>query len=97
MIPLPQRFRCEGFEFTILKRIGKIVLLTKSKPGMSDSFEVAIIQAHPAERIGDRAFPAREKLPKTSLWGQQGWSYGHDAREMAEAKVSELIKVSIPS
>ena len=73
--PIPSRFRHDGFNLTLLKRIGDVAMFSKTKPWHSrDSFEVVILRRHPAKWISGRFYPHRESLPPTESWGTQGWS-----------------------
>ena len=77
MIPLPDRFRKHGFNFTLISRLGDVALLAKQKdPDSARSFEVVIIQ-----RMGARTWPdghvteAREHLPSNEEWGVKAWTF----------------------
>lgn len=73
--PLALKFRIGGFEFEQIRRQGDVALLSKTKPSHTHStFEVVIIQVHPAEHIFGRDRPQRESMPPSETWGTCGWS-----------------------
>src|SRR5262245_36209737 len=72
---LPDNFRSDGFDFSVLNREGNVALLAKSKPGGVTSYEVVVIQHRPAEVICGQPYPAREAMPRSEEWGVAGWSY----------------------
>src|SRR5882672_12451064 len=75
MKSLAENFTYDGFQFRQLAREGDVVLLEKCKPGHSrPSYEVAIIQPHPAQIIHGREFPERESMPPSESWGLLAWS-----------------------
>lgn len=74
--PLPTKFRSDGFNFQIVHRDGAVALLAKQKSNHTQmSYEVAIIQTHPAECLFGRDLPEREVMPPSESWGTLGWSY----------------------
>ena len=90
MKTIPVQFAHDGFNLRLLKRTGDVALFAKSKPTHSrDTFEVVLIQHHPAESICGRAYPARESMPPSESWGTLGWSYPNleDAQEKFRALV----------
>jgi len=92
MKPLSKTFKYGGFDFQLLKRVGRVALLVKAKPRMSVSYELVILQERPTECVGGRDYPPRESLPRTSSWGRLGWSYGRNERERAEMKLRDLTQ-----
>jgi len=76
MNTLPETLTYDGFGFRLLKRAGAVALFEKRKPSHSrESFEVIIVQQHPAETICGRNYPARESMPPSEAWGTSGWTY----------------------
>ena len=77
MIPLPDRFRKHGFNFTLISRLGDVALLAKQKdPDSARSFEVVIIQRMGARTWSDgQTTEAHEHLPSNEEWGTYGWSF----------------------
>ena len=72
---LPTKFDSGGFRFQQMRRHGKVALFSKTKLGHSHpTYEVVIIQTHPAERIFGRDLPQREVMPPSETWGTLGWS-----------------------
>ena len=73
---LEAAFARTGFAFRLLRRSGDVALFEKRKPTHSrESFEVVIVQRHPAEQIDGRDYPERESMPKTEAWGTSGWTF----------------------
>ncbi len=73
---IPADFTHGGFEFHLHKRTGSVALFEKRKPTQSQfSFELILVQQHPAETICGRAYPAREAMPPSESWGTCGWTY----------------------
>ncbi len=73
---LPQTFTHDGFAFQRLQRSGDVALFEKRKPAHSRAtFEVVIVQNHPAETICGRQYPARESMPPSEAWGTAGWTH----------------------
>lgn len=88
--PLPHAFNFDGFAFRLIQRAGDVALFEKRKPSHSrESFEVVIVQQHPAEKICGREYPAREAMPPSEAWGTSGWTYTEleDARRKFRALV----------
>ena len=76
MIPLKTQFTYDGFFFRQIKRDGDLVLLEKRKANHTrPSFEVVVVQHHPAQVVSGREYPAREAMPRSEAWGTLGWSY----------------------
>lgn len=83
MTPLPSKFTGradqKGWQFTVLKRHGDVVLVGKSKNAGDHGwmlFEVVIVQKAP-ERVfpGGITVPAHEAMHGASVWGTYGWSF----------------------
>ena len=80
---LEPQFTYDGFAFRLLERMGDVAILEKSKPHHpSASYEVVIVQRHPAQSIHGRDYPARESMPPSESWGALGWSLA----SLADAK-----------
>lgn len=99
MKPLPQRFSKSKFYFTVTKRVGDVVLLTKKHIETGAiGYEVCIVQKHAERVIGGVTIPATEALPSSEQWGFKGWTpFDFDQAmrtfqrvvEMQKAKASE--------
>jgi len=88
---LPHTFTLDGFAFRLIQRTGDVALFEKRKPAHSrESFEVVIIQKHPAETICGREYPARESMPPSEAWGTSGWT--HTELEDAKRKFRALVE-----
>ncbi|MBI4658303.1 MAG: hypothetical protein HY735_05535 [Verrucomicrobia bacterium] len=87
--PLPETFRQDGFDFKILTREGRVVLLEKSKQEFpTRHFEVVIIRQHDAREAFSKSYPPREGVPPSEAWGKEGWSYSSE--EEARRKFADL-------
>jgi hypothetical protein len=91
MTPLPDQFRHDGFDFRLLKRIGDVVLLVKSKPGGTPSYEVVKLIRAPDREMFGRIIPAHEAMPPSEAWGQRGWTYCD--RDRADTKFAALTSI----
>lgn len=91
MKPLPQRFSKSKFYFTVLKRVGDVVLLSKKHIETGTAgFEVCVVQKHGERAIAGVTISACEALPSSEQWGIKGWTpIGANA---AEKKFSEVVK-----
>ena len=73
---LDQEFAYDRFQFHQIARSGNIVLLGKRKLNhLHLTYEVVIIQNHPAQTIHGREYPARESMPRSESWGICGWTF----------------------
>ena len=91
MNTLQATFTYDGFAFRLLKRAGNVALFEKRKPSQSrESFEVIIVQQHPAETICGRNYPARESMPPSEAWGTAGWTC--TTLDDAESKFRALVE-----
>lgn len=89
MQTLDQKFTYDQFTFHQIARNGNVVMLGKNKENHSRlSFEVIIIQHHPAQTIHGREYPARESMPPSESWGISGWTF--TTEEEARRKFQEL-------
>lgn len=76
MQTLKTKFNDSGFEFQQLKREGRVALYEKRKAKYGfDSYEVVVVQIHPAETVYGKDYPERELMPPNSSWGRRGWTY----------------------
>lgn len=83
MNTLSHSFTHGGFVFRLIQRSGDVALFGKRKAHHArDTFEVVIIQKHPAETICGRIYPARESMPPSETWGTFGWT----CTELQDAK-----------
>ncbi len=75
MQPLPSTFYSAGWNFTLIKRTGNVVLFSKHKRGHKlTHYEVAIVQRRKARTFpnGD-TYPEHEAMPSSEEWGTHGW------------------------
>ena len=95
MIPLPDRFRFDGFDFELVQREGDIALLRKSKPHHREPcYEVVIVQKHKANKWPNgTSSPDREAMPHTEAWGTSGWSYSD--LPSAKKRFNNLVNAAI--
>ena len=77
MKELAKSFTKWNWNFTQIKREGKVALYSKTKKGHTfPTYEVIIIQVRKAETLPRGVFyPERESFPYSEQWGTYGWSY----------------------
>ena len=80
MTPLAFPFMRGGYRHELVAREGDVCLVER---GGGAHYEIVVLRHRSAESFpnGD-SLPAREGYPKTSEWGEFGWSYV--SREKAE-------------
>ena len=89
--PLPEQFRYDNSDFRLRRRDGRVALFTRTKFGYACStYEVVVIQTHPAERMFGRDLPEREAMPPSESWGTLGWTYTNIVE--AEARFKRLCR-----
>ena len=89
--PLPKTSRSDGFDFQVLRRHGRVAILSKQESSHGPkSYEAVVLQTRPAECIFGRELPAREVMPPSESWGTHGWSYAGLGE--AAAKFNQLIR-----
>lgn len=75
MKPLPETFRIGGWDFTIVERVGDVVLARKVHPDVPRAaYEVAIVQRHETYTIAGATVPAHEAMPGTETFGRLAWA-----------------------
>ena len=95
MIPLATTFSFDGFDFRQVERVGGLALFGKSKPTHTRaSFEVVIVQKHPAKTfLSGKHYDARESMPSSESWGTKGWTYTN--LENAQTKLNQLAETAV--
>jgi hypothetical protein len=91
MTPLQSTFRSDSFDFRQVQRVGDMALFEKCKPTHTNSsFEVVIVQKHPAKTFPNgKYYAARESMPRSEDWGVRGWTYAN--LESAQTKFNQLV------
>lgn len=75
MKPLPETFRIGGWDFTIVERVGDVVLARKVHPEVTrPAYEVAIVQRHPTYTIHGNTVQAHEAMPGAEAFGRLAWA-----------------------
>ena len=88
---LPVSFHRDGYDFTQVIRQGNLAIYSKTKPHYTrPSFEVVIVQQHPAETICGRIYQERESMPPSEAWGTAGWTC--TTLEDAKIKLRTLVE-----
>lgn len=77
MKKLPEKFRKWGFDWTVLKRKGDVVLLQQSGRSFN-GYNVAKVREQPEREIGGNIYPAKEAIPSQTEWGIYAWNFGKD-------------------
>jgi hypothetical protein len=90
MIPLPTKFRADGFDFTLIDRVDDVAVVHKTK-GTVESFEVVIVQRRAAHTWPNgNTTPAHEAMPASETWGTSGWTVTTKAE--AYRKVTAVLE-----
>jgi hypothetical protein len=81
MKPLKTEFRREGFDYRQIWRQGDVAVYAY---GIPERYELIIIRIEPEDVLPDKSvLPLREAYPRTSQWGQYGWTLGPKDRALA--------------
>lgn len=93
MKTLDEQFNSGGFNFTMIKREGKVAMFSKRrkawKPEINSSYEVVIVRTNPARKTAIRDIPACECMPSSVDWGRLGWTFKD--HESANIRFRELV------
>lgn len=84
---IKQTFRKGGFDYSLLKRKGSIVMYSQTV-GNYLAFEVMRVHTETVDKRFHNA--GDEYLPSTNEWGTRGWTYTN--REDADRKFIELVE-----
>jgi hypothetical protein len=77
MTSLPAVIRKAGFEFTMIRRIGRAALYRQHLPGGNpdhDAYEVILPQVRNTNHTG-QPVEAYEGYPAAESWGKKGWTF----------------------
>lgn len=92
MKTLPTKFHSNSKTFTQLKRVGRIALFRIDLDNVGHvGYEVVRIHSHNGYEIMGRYMEPAEHMPPNSAWGMDGFSYGRDALDHAEARFATLL------
>ena len=91
--PLPETFRHGGFDFRVVKRQGRVVLVQKTKAKMPNPmFEVALLRLIPEFTFpGKATTPAHEAMPRDEDFGKTACDFAY-SRDRAEAAFARLAR-----
>ncbi len=91
MTTLETEFKTNGFDFRQIERQGDVAIYEQSKGGRVLTYELIIVQKHPAETIKGRPYPEREGYPYNEQWGSQAWTVMNldDARQRLRNLVAQ--------
>ena len=93
MKPIPNNFRKNGYDYTLLERQGMIAVYEQHRDERTFAYEVVKIRLRPAREIGGKTLEASERLPSDEDWGTLGKTYTLsqttpiDARNAAKAQM----------
>lgn len=90
MEPLATQYKKYGYIFKQVSREGDVAVYSQSdeETGQIYAYEVFIIQKQKATVLYGRAYPDKEIIPGTSMWGQE--AYTVTSLTQAEIKVKKL-------
>jgi hypothetical protein len=60
-------------------RSGNVAVYCAKGRGPRIEYEVFRVQILPAEEINGNSYPVREAFPKTSSWGESGWTFTNNS------------------
>ena len=99
MKPLGNSYRKNGFNYTIIKRVGDVAIaaqrLGERTSGTPMAYEVIKVRPCPDAYFTDPAtkqktlVPAHETAPGNEEWGTRGWTF--PTIDRAEAKFADLV------
>jgi len=88
MIPLPQKIRKNGYDYTQVLRGGKSCIYAQWSGEIIMAYEVMKIRVKPGRWIKGTWIEEREKFPADEDFGYTAWSY--PTWERAKEKYDEL-------
>ncbi len=72
---LEKNFTYKGFEHSQILREGNIAIYKqKLQSGITEKFEVIIIESHNGYEIAGQKFPPSEMYPSSTQWGVKGFT-----------------------
>jgi hypothetical protein len=77
MIPLPSVIRKNGFELTMVRRVGRVAIYRQHLPTGNpthDAYEVILAQSRNTNHEGEPVRPY-ECYPAAESWGKKGWTF----------------------
>ena len=74
MIPLPDKLRKNGFNYTLIRREGRSAIYEQTYTDKIKYYEVFTLQVRPKEVIHGKEYPEREVFPPDSDFGVIAWS-----------------------
>ena len=90
MEKLPQTFRKNGYDYTLVKRDDLVAMYEQHISDTVSRFEVFKIKIAPDTYIHDNFIPSHECIPSNEQFGITAWSCWD--REQAEIKFSEISR-----
>jgi hypothetical protein len=97
---IPKTFRKGGFDYTHIKREGRIGMFLQKEAERLIGIEVVVIKQHKKDVPKYNIQEGDERYPSNSDFGNTGWSYGasndkqlSEALKVARSKFDELVKV----
>jgi hypothetical protein len=78
-IPLAQEIKRAGMMYREFWRSGNVAVYCAKGRGPRIEYEVFRVQILPAEEINGNSYPVREAFPKTSSWGESGWTFTNNS------------------
>ncbi len=76
MIPLPETFRADRYDFKMMLREGRFAIFRKTKGEAIQSYETVVVRECKEHTWPNgQTTPAHEVMPGNELWGLYGWTY----------------------
>jgi len=74
MIPLPNKLRKNGFNYTLIRREGSLCIYEQTYTDKIKYYEVFVAQVSPAKTIFGKEYQQRELFPSNTDFGKTAWS-----------------------
>ena len=78
-IPLAKEIKRAGMMYREFWRSGNVAVYCAKGRGPRIEYEVFKVQILPAEEINGNSYPVREAFPRTSSWGESGWTFTNNS------------------
>lgn len=75
MQKIPNSYSKNGFDYTLVARVGRVAIYEQRKDNKLWAFEVCWVRERAAREFKGVVFPAGERLPSDAEWGLYGKTY----------------------
>ena len=95
MIPIPNTFRKNGYDYTLLERQGMIAVYEQHRDERTFAYEVVKIRHRPARMIVGMKLEASERLPSDEDWGTLGKTYTLSQSTPSDARTAAKVQMRV--